>query len=174
MANSSNSTWWCSARQLLGLGMLGVLLLASPVEGAKVSYSDYAIEVSLDVEPRGNPSHGYTEYRIQVINRGSERTRQVTLMFPGNTISGRGGATGIRSISRTVEVGPGRASMVSLFQPIQPDVPGNGLVVYIDGRKQDDQVPMTPVSSIGGHSVYYGRRRFPTIHHYGIMGGGSN
>ncbi len=115
------------------------------------------VDVIFDFQPGGYPSHGYTEYRIVVANKGSDRTRRVRLEFPGTSFAGPGSG-GIRGISRTVDVGPGQATTVSLLQPAMPQVIGSGLTVYIDGRKQDDQMSLNPVAGHGG-MVAYGRGR---------------
>ncbi len=134
--------------------LLTVALLAPAAHAARMSYGE--IEVACDFQPTGNPSHGYTEFRVAVANKGSERPRQVRLEFPGATFAGRGSG-GLRGISRTVEVRPGEVVTVSLLQPAMPEVVGSGLTVYIDGRKQDDQLSLSPVSGHGG-SIMYGRR----------------
>src|SRR5207247_3624497 len=130
--------------------LLALLLTAGSAAAARVSYGE--IEVAVD-DPRGQPSHSYTEYRVQVYNRGSERARRVTLLMPATTFSGRGGG-GLRHLSRTVEVGPGRVAVVPLLQPAAPELMGTGMTVYIDGRKQDDVVSVTPVTGHGGYMVY--------------------
>lgn len=141
---------------LAALLTLGVVASAG-LQAAPVSYGD--IEVGIESEPRGQGSHGYTEYRLWVRNRSAERTRQVTLVLPANSMGGPG-ASGIRSISRSVEVGPGSVVSTALLQPAAPDVAGNGVTVLIDGRRQDEFVPLTLTSGrSGSFSTGRGRHR---------------
>ncbi|MFO0928270.1 MAG: hypothetical protein U0736_14730 [Gemmataceae bacterium] len=145
------------SRRLLLPALAVALLVASPSPSAAapVVYGD--VEVGLESEPRGQPMHGYTEYRIWVRNRSTERSRQVTLELPARGIGG----AGLRSISRTVEVGPGSIVVASLLQPSAPPVNGNGVIVSLDGRRQDDPLPLTPASGRAG-GFYTGRP--PTYH----------
>ena len=103
---------------------LTLLLTASLAFGASVNYGD--ITVAHDFQPGGQPSHGYTEYRIVITNKSSDRTRLVRVEFPGSTFSGPGGG-GLRGISRTVSVSPGTSSVVSLLQPATPNAVGEFL-----------------------------------------------
>ncbi len=109
--------------------------------------------------PGGQPSHGYSEFVFEVKNRG-DRTRTVLLTLPANLYSGpRQG--GLRAINRRVTVGPGESAQVALWQPNIPNVPGSGLEVTIDGRRQDGGLSVEPVRgrTSYGQSHSYGRRR---------------
>lgn len=151
-------------RRLLVLMHALALLVASavpPLAAAPVVYGD--VEVGLESEPRGQPLHGYTEYRVWVRNRSAERTRQVTLEVPARSIGG----AGLRAISRTLEVGPGRISVASLLQPSAPALAGNGIAVSLDGRRQEDVVPLTPASGRSGSYFSGARPRYyatPTVY----------
>jgi hypothetical protein len=147
---------------VLGTTLFVTLVATVPVQAARVSYGD--IVITVENEPRGQTSHGYTEYRVQIVNKGSDRSRTVSVMFPGNTITGRGLDGGIKSISRTVQVDPGKMTTISLFQPAMPDILGNAMSVTIDGRKQDDMIAMTPASGVGG-----GYRSSRRSRYYGMM-----
>jgi hypothetical protein len=120
---------------------------------AAITYGD--LEFAVDPEPKGQPLHGYTEYRILVRNRGSEATRHVRLTMPGDAIGGRRRGA-LVDISRSVEVGPGLTISVSLLQPAHPDVAGGGVAVTIDGRRQDKLLSISPVSSRGRSGGMYG------------------
>lgn len=148
---------------------LTLLLTASLAFGASVNYGD--ITVAHDFQPGGQPSHGYTEYRILITNKSSDRTRRVRVEFPGSTFSGPNGG-GLRGISRTVSVSPGTASVVSLLQPATPNAVGTGLTVYIDGRKQDDQVQLNPVGGYGHRGV--SRRGRMVMYHSSRSGTAEN
>jgi hypothetical protein len=143
--------------RFLAAGLLG-LLMAGSAGRAAVTYGD--LEMAILPEPKGQHSHGYTEYRILVRNKGSERTRRVTLVVPGETYGPRRGA--LQGVSRTVDVGPGLIAPVSLLQPAQPDVMGRGIKVIIDGRQEEAMLPLNPVSTMGGMGAYgYGRAYGP-------------
>jgi hypothetical protein len=84
---------------------------------------------------QGDTQHGYAEHRIVVENRSPDRTRNVTLELPDQAYH-FGGAHALRSLRRTVAVGPNSTISVSLWQPPVP-VYGNNLVtVYVDGRRR--------------------------------------
>ena len=102
--------------------------------------------------------HGYTEYRFQVRNRSADRAIRVTFQMPGE--SGRGGrGGGLGSITKTVEVAAGGVLAVSLLQPAAPEVNGNSVVVYINGRKQEQIIPVSIVSGASPPAhLAHGRR----------------
>lgn len=157
------------AKPLVRLAAVGaaVLLCGSMAQAAKSVYGD--VEIATESDPRGQPTHGYTEYRFQVYNKGKDRARRVTLTFPADTIGRRTGSGGIRGISRTVEVGPDSLAIVSLFQPAAPDVLGVNVEVAIDGRRMEDKLGLNPVSGMGGGGYFVaGRRRYSM----GMYGGG--
>src|SRR4051794_22706675 len=143
-------------RWRFGLPLLGLLLLAGlpAASAAPMKFRD--VEIGVESEPRGQPFHGYTEFRLWVRNHGSEQ-RRVRLVVPASTITGRGSG-GIRSIGREITVDPGRVGVVSLLQPAAPDVPGSGATVFIDGRKQEDGIPLATASGRAGGVAHSGRR----------------
>jgi hypothetical protein len=147
------------------------LLIAGSAGRAAVTYGD--LEMAVLPEPKGQHTHGYTEYRILVRNKGSERTRRVTLVVPGDTFGPRRGS--LQGVSRTVDVGPGLIAPITLLQPAQPDIIGRGIKVIIDGRQEEAMLPLNPLSSAGGMGAYgytrsYGRRG--GMYMYAGMSGG--
>src|SRR5579884_3103432 len=157
-ARSASKCW---GKHLLALRarvisvLLGALLLTPiAVHAAPTSYGD--IVVSPDPEPKGNASHGYTEFWVTVTNKSSERSHRITLSLP-KMYHGGGGEDHLREISRTMEVGPGATARFALLQPNGLGLLGQGIAVTIDGRMQEDPVPFNFFTS----SPFYGGRRGP-------------
>ena len=97
------------------------------------------ITVTPELQPKGSTVHGYAEYRIGVSNRSPDNPHQVTLIFP-KTSYGYSGEY-IREMTRSVLVGPSATVHVSLLQPPVP-MHGHSLAVAIDGRMQEEEVPL--------------------------------
>jgi hypothetical protein len=117
-------------------GLVVALLAAAPARAGTV-FGD--IDVTVDVAPKGESNHGYTEYIIAVVNRSETRPHRVTLFLPRMEYHPR--QSHVREVSRTVgEVGPGATVRVSLLQPSYPPVFGADLGVSIDDRRQEDRV----------------------------------
>ena len=83
----------------------------------------------------------------------SDVTRRVTLSLPRYTYGGY--EAFIRSISRTIEVGPGQTVSVSLFSPTRPGAAGQDVLVRIDGEEKKESVPLSITGTRGGHSYGY-------------------
>jgi len=118
------SRWLC-------LGILGLLCAADPSWAAPVAYGDVIIDP--EPEPRGEMFHGYAEYRFWVSNKNKERAYRVRLELPADRTR-----SGLNSVSRTIEIGPGQTATLSLLQPAAPPTSGHGANVYIDGVLQRD------------------------------------
>jgi hypothetical protein len=162
--------------RLIAFAACAVVLWAASSATA-VSYGD--LEFIVEPEPRNQGLHGYTEYRVFVRNRGTEETRRVTLMLPGDSHSSNTRGT-LQSISRTVDVGPGLTVPISLFQPANPDVFGQGIGVRIDGRREERLLPLNPTASRGpmgggmyGYHPRYARRGRMMYSSGPGMGGGN-
>jgi len=127
-----------------------IALFLTPV----VSAADYG-DISVKVESvSGNfGGDGYAEYRATITNRSATRAYQVTLIIPDNSYSAYDAA--IREMSRTVEVAAYATVTVSLFQPPLP-MNGSGMAVRIDGRRQDEIVPLTLTALSTSAGVFYG------------------
>lgn len=104
---------------------------------AQVDYED--ITVSPELHPSGNTLHGYAEYRIVVSNRSPDKTHQVTLILPETSYGVY--EKRIREMTRSVVVGPSATVHVSLLQP-PVQMHGRGLGVAIDGKMQEEDVPL--------------------------------
>jgi hypothetical protein len=113
------------------------------------------------------PSYGYIEYRITLTNKSTTDAHRVTLDIP--RYKGSWYNHYLRSLRRTVEVGPSSSVTVSLWQPNLP-IPGSGVDVIIDGRSQT-QTPLKTVQMNlnqlqqrgSGNSPYYQYRNWTSI-----------
>ncbi len=125
------------------------------------------IVITPELTPSGNSHHGYVEYRIAVANLSPKKTHKVKLILPKDSFGYSGNR--IREMTRSVVVGPSATAHVSLFQP-PVGMYGNALGVVIDGRVQDDTVPLA-IGRHGGQrrgthvsmSSSRGRRRFTSF-----------
>jgi hypothetical protein len=106
------------------------------------------VEITLLAESTLTGSHGYTEYPYLIKNLSTERGHKVTLTLPAHGFGDR--MDSLRSISRTVEVGPGATATVSLLQPFYPPVAGNNLHVQVDGRNYDTPLRVSILRSRWG------------------------
>lgn len=117
-------------RSIIAISLL--LGSTSPLMG-RVRFGD--IEIHAESPSDLETTHGYAEHRISVVNHSREQAHQVTLILPEESQS----FTGVRSISRTVEVGPSAKMVVSLWQP-PLNMQGANISVLIDGEEQRDSV----------------------------------
>jgi hypothetical protein len=138
--------------------LLLLVLFLVPVSmraAGTVTFGD--IQVTVGKSVGGSSSHGYAEYSIKVYNLSKERPHTVQLSIPSGDHYGSGGY--IRSVSRTVQIGPSAAATVPLAHPITPAVAGSGLRVIIDDREQRDSVSLDVVSGERWASRgYYSKR----------------
>lgn len=111
------------------------------------------VEVSLVSEPPTPSTHGYAEVWIRITNRSTTTAHEVRLTLPKHTYYS--GSDILRAVSRTVTIEPGKTVRVSLSYPEQHSLEGEGVSVVIDGRKQEDALPVrmaTYSSHRYGHS----------------------
>jgi hypothetical protein len=144
--------------RLINLASLAVLALSGPAVMAQGRMTQGELELWAEPEPKGEANHGYTEYRVYIHNKGKESTYRVTLKVPGETFYGGRGRGALQAITRTVSVGPGLVTVASLYQPSSPDVFGDGVAVYIDGRQVKQRLPLRPASNRSRGYVYRGGR----------------
>ena len=109
---------------------------------AQTDFDD--ITITPELQPTGDTSHGYAEYRVGISNRSPDKAHQVTLILPKRSHSYSGER--IREITRSVVVGPSATVYVSLLQP-PVLMYGDALGVAIDGKMQKEDVPL----SLGRH-----------------------
>jgi hypothetical protein len=114
------------------------------------------ITITPGLQPTGDTSHGYAEYRIAVSNYSPDKTHQVTLILPKSVFGVSGNR--IREITRSVIVGPSATVHVSLLQPPVLLASGSELGIAIDGEIQREEVLLS-----GGQHGRMGARvkRFP-------------
>jgi hypothetical protein len=142
-----------SGARLLRTICLATVALAAATPARAAIFGD--VTVTVVSEPKGGSTHGYLEYLIDVRNGSESQTRRVTLTLPADGYRYR--FDSIRSLSRTVQVGPKETVRMSLLQPDHPPISGKGLAVSIDGRREDDIVPLRPnETSRSGYGYYYG------------------
>ncbi len=130
-------------RQLLLSGAL--VAFAFSAAAREFRYGDILVRALPDLPQ--STTHGYHEFPFQVSNE-STRTRQVTLSGPDAVQTGVG-MHRLRSLERTVTIGPRASVRLALLQPPMP-VFGSGLRVTIDGRRQDEVIPWS-----SGHPEYW-------------------
>ncbi len=113
---------------VLGLALAG---LGAP----RPAWAEVFGDLSIEVEPAyaESISHGYTDYRLILVNRSAAIGHEVLLEFSSDSPGGR--AADIETIRRTVFVGPGAEVNVSLFQPYL-SFDGDAIRVWIDGLLQ--------------------------------------
>ena len=133
-----------AVRLLVAVCLLVAISLCCTVSDtfARTEFDD--IVITPELTPSGNSHHGYVEYRIAVANLSPKKTHKVKLILPKDSFGYSGNR--IREMTRSVVVGPSATAHVSLFQP-PVGMYGNALGVVIDGRVQDDTVPL----AIGRH-----------------------
>jgi hypothetical protein len=124
------------APPIRGMGSLG------PGLGIPMTYGDVTVRhlARPNAPSFGGSSddgHGYLEYRFLVENKSETDSHEVTLTFPRF----RGASTHgyfLRSVSRTVKVGPQETMPVSLFQPEMRFLYSSDLEVAIDGKSRPE------------------------------------
>jgi hypothetical protein len=127
-------------------------LLAFLVAGPGGSSALHAAERFGDIliapeKVRWDPSqHGYLEYAIVVTNQSATEAHEVRLTIPKTKFRYQPNA--LRSLSRTVRVGPASSVRVALWQPDLP-LGGDGLEVTIDGQTRQRLVTITLYQSRG-------------------------
>lgn len=152
-----------------GLVFLSVCLLALLPASAQAVFEFGDIVLNVKSEPKGQASHGYSEYVFTVTNRSKERAHVVTLGLPQEA-RGERYEDYIRSVTRTVRVEPRATVQVSLLHPDYPAMGGDGLKVIIDGREQEGGAPVAVAS--GHHGMRgYGYSRRMRYYHYKMPSG---
>ena len=120
------------------ISFLVVVWLCCTVSNALAQTNFDDITITPGLQPTGDTSHGYAEYRIAVSNRSPDKTHQVTLILPKSVFGVSGNR--IREISRSVIVGPSATVHVSLLQPPVLLASGSELGIAIDGEIQREEV----------------------------------
>ena len=99
------------------------------------------ITITPELTPKGTTYRGYAEYRIGISNRSTDKPHQITLILPKNSYGHSGEY--VREMTRSVVVGPSASVLVSLLQPPM-SMRGNGMAIAIDGKMQQEAVPLHP------------------------------
>ena len=154
-----------AVRFLVAVCLLVAISLCCTVSDtfARTEFDD--IVITPELTPSGNSHHGYVEYRIAVANLSPKKTHKVKLILPKDSFGYS--RNRIREMTRSVVVGPSATAHVSLFQP-PVGMYGNALGVVIDGRVQDDTVPLA-IGRHGGQGTHIsmsssrGRRSFTSF-----------
>lgn len=124
------------------------LLLSAPAASA-ARYGN--VEVVVEHEPKGNATHGYAEVWVRVKNHSDQTAHAVRLTFPRSSYAP--GTDYLRGVTRSVTVEPGKVARVALAYPERLQVVGSGLGVAVDGREQEETIPL------GSSSRGYGSPR---------------
>jgi hypothetical protein len=93
------------------------------------------VDVTLESEPRGNATHGYSELWVRIVNK-SETDHTVGLTFPKSNYSP--GVDHLRAVTRRVTVEAGKTVRVPIAWPERITVSGSGVGVTVDGRDFDE------------------------------------
>ncbi len=125
--------------------LLPILILAlawsTGLRGPVPARAETFGNLSIEAEPSYSESisHGYTDYRLILLNRSAAQGHEVLLEFSSNSRVGH--SSDLEAIRRTVFVGPGAEVNVSLFQPCLP-FDGDSIKVWIDGSLQSRTLPV--------------------------------
>jgi hypothetical protein len=111
--------------------------------GSETRFDD--VVVRAEQTGGGTVTHGYSEFRFTVSNRGTKR-RTVEIAAPASSFDFAAGS--LSRISRTVVLAPGTSATLSLLQPALM-VSGHGAEVIIDGTKQTDEIVFAPTYASG-------------------------
>ena len=131
-------------RRLLTAGVLAVVI-SVPATAREFRYGDIVVRALPDLPQ--STTHGYHEFPFQVINE-SAVSRRVTLSGPDAAHAGAG-LHSLRTIERSITVGPRSSVRLALWQPPLPTF-GSGLRVSVDGRPQREIIPWS-----SGHPEYW-------------------
>ena len=131
----------CSVRRATTCLLLA-LALASPARAGVMSFGDIDITSPPMSRQQESRTHGYYEYVFLVTNQSADRPHVVSLRIPNVGYTLRGDY--LRELRRTVRVGPGETVRLPLLQPDYPPVAGRDVAVYIDDRRQENDLPLTP------------------------------
>ncbi len=137
--------------------LLIALTLCAPAAGQEYRFGDVVIETLPDLPQ--STTHGYHEFPFLVRNESPRASRRVTLSGPDAVQTGME-LHSLRTLKRTVTVGPGSSVRLALLQPPLPAF-GSGLQVRIDGRAQRQVIPWAsghPEYWIGSSGRYSGGR----------------
>ncbi len=126
--------------------LLAALGAAAPAPAREVRFGDVTIRALPDLPQ--STTHGYHEFPFLITNESPVASRRVTLSGPGSIQAGME-LNSLRTLARTLTLGPGSSARVALYQPPLP-VFGSGLEVRIDGRLQRQTVPWS-----SGHPEYW-------------------
>lgn len=131
---------------------LTVLILSLFASGLCHATNFGDISITIVSAPSAESYHGYAEWSFMITNTAPKKSHRVTLVMPEQTYSY---GDHLKSISRSVTVGPSTSAKMSMFQPAV-GMNGSRISVYIDGRRQERSF----TQSFGFHasrSSYYSR-----------------
>ena len=132
-----------AARYAMAIWCCLLLLLTPPALAGSATYGD--VTINLDPPPGDSSNYGYAVYRLTVTNRGPA-ARTVTVTLPAQSY---GGGDHLRSLTKTLRVGPNATAAADLTQPAI-SLSGNSARVAIDGSAQRDLLPVDLVD----HDAY--------------------
>lgn len=126
---------------------IAIAILAMLFTSAFASAATYGdVEVTVKNEPRGTAFHGYAEVEFLVVNR-SQASHDVRLTYPRS--HPRSGSDYLRAVTRTLTVEPGKNVRVVMAYPERLHGYSIACAVAIDGRDQEEAIPIGSASSRG-------------------------
>ena len=137
--------------------LLLVVTLAMPAR-AGINFGDIDITPPPFSRQQESRTHGYFEYVFLVTNQSAERPHMVSLRMPNERYIIRGDY--LREVRRTVRVGPSETVRLALLQPDYPAVGGKDVAVFIDDRRQERELPLTPNETRRYNPTYGGSSGF--------------
>ena len=136
-----------------------------PVDIGDLSITALPLFGKADNSGQQQDGHGYVEYRFIIENNSETTGHTVKLSIPRHANNFRYGHY-LKTLRKTVDVGPGDRAVVSIFQPDLP-IMGNDVEVEIDGKPQQQSVSGRVANNRGNRSsMFFGGGRgglFPTV-----------
>lgn len=124
---------------LAGLCLIAGLCASARAESQR--FDDITVIVEPAMISHAFTNHGYIEYRFRVTNMSPDQNHAVEIILPRN--SWGHSRHHVEHVRRAAVVAPRSSAMISLFQPPLP-MDGNGVEIFIDGRRQQDVILDVP------------------------------
>jgi hypothetical protein len=117
-------------------GLVVTVLAVVSVPSSDAAETVGGVRVSVDPLPSSDgaaeAAHGYTEYRVHLVNLSLDEERDVVVAMPAERDPY--GVSGIERLTRRVRLAAGASASVSIFQPCLP-LAGSGLGVEVGSSR---------------------------------------